>query len=363
MKLSFSTFIRGQFAKQPPVVKGDLAGKTVIVLGANTGLGFEASKHFARMNPGRLILACRSQSRGDAALDRLKSATGYGKAELWLIDLADFESVKKFADKFERDGGRLDIFVENAALSTRKYEATKDGWEASLQVSDLSTPLLAFLLLPAMMRTAERYSTLPRLVVVASEVHHFTSIEKKVLERPDILKTLGSSAYCTKNNMTSRYFLTKRKLLLKPNVQSYAHQQDSAVLNILFVRAFNERLPASTPLVINAVNPGLCKTDLLRETQGIAALIVGMILNIVAFTAEEGSRQLVFGALGNADRPNDLRGEYLSACRVFEVSDFILSADGVKAQDQLWDELVDILGQVDSRVPEIVEKYFSSSKQ
>lgn len=71
MKLSVATFIKGQFKKQPPVVKADLTGKTVIVLGANTGLGFEAVKHFAAMNPGRLILACRSESRGQGAMDSM----------------------------------------------------------------------------------------------------------------------------------------------------------------------------------------------------------------------------------------------------------------------------------------------------
>jgi retinol dehydrogenase-12 len=60
----------------------------------------------------------------------LKAATGYTKAELWIIDLADFESVKQFADRFEKDGGRLDILVENAAIAPTTYEATKDGWES-----------------------------------------------------------------------------------------------------------------------------------------------------------------------------------------------------------------------------------------
>ncbi|KAK7012897.1 hypothetical protein R3P38DRAFT_1532088 [Favolaschia claudopus] len=343
MKLSFFTFIRGQFAKQPPVVKGDLAGKTVIVLGANTGLGFEASKHFARMNPGRLILACRNQSKGHAALDRLKSATGYGKAELWLIDLADFESVKKFADKFERDGGRLDILVENAALSTSKYEATKDGWEVSLQVSNLSTPLLAFLLLPAMIKTAEQHATVPRLVVVASEVHYWATLEKKILENPDMLKTMASAKYCTEKIMSSRYLLTK-------------------LLNIFFVRAFNDRLPSSTPLVINAINPGLCKTELSREEHGIASLFTAIFLNIFAFSAEQGSRQLVYGAVANADNPEALRGQFISACQVTEVSDFVLSHEGVKAQDQLWDELIGILGRVDSKVPAIASQYLSAQR-
>jgi NAD(P)-dependent dehydrogenase (short-subunit alcohol dehydrogenase family) len=146
-RLGFFTFISRQLTKQPPVLKADLTGKTVLVLGANTGLGFEATKHFATMNPARLILACRSQSRGQAALDsmlqpfllctvfdpppELQADTGYSKAELWLVDLADFDSVKQFADRFESDGGRLDILVENAAIAASTYKPTKDGWEAS----------------------------------------------------------------------------------------------------------------------------------------------------------------------------------------------------------------------------------------
>ena len=53
----------------PPVAQADLTGKTVVVIGANTGLGYEATKHFATMNPQRLILACRSQQRGAAAVE------------------------------------------------------------------------------------------------------------------------------------------------------------------------------------------------------------------------------------------------------------------------------------------------------
>lgn len=63
-------FLRGQLGKVPPLVTSDLKGKTVMVVGANTGLGFEASKHFSRMNPARLILACRNLSKGEAAVER-----------------------------------------------------------------------------------------------------------------------------------------------------------------------------------------------------------------------------------------------------------------------------------------------------
>jgi NADPH:quinone reductase-like Zn-dependent oxidoreductase len=59
-----------QRTKVPPVPQVDLTGKNVVVLGANTGLGFEAAHHFARMGAGKVILACRSRERGEAAVRR-----------------------------------------------------------------------------------------------------------------------------------------------------------------------------------------------------------------------------------------------------------------------------------------------------
>ncbi|KAJ7466926.1 hypothetical protein FB451DRAFT_1483841 [Mycena latifolia] len=338
--LTIGAFIKGQFAKLPPVAKADLAGKTVIVLGANTGLGFEAAKHFARMGPGRLILACRSQSRGQAALDKLKAETGSKNAELWLVDLADFASVKRFADKFEQDGGRLDILVENAGISTSKYAPTKDGWETAIQVNCLSTPLVALLLMPHMMRTARTYNTVPRLVVVASEVHYFTTIPKSVCDGDAPLATLGSAAYCTPKAMRSNYMLTK-------------------LLNVLFVRALNARLDPGAPLIVSAINPGFCMSELGRDESRVVVFIGNIMKRLLAFTAEEGSRQLVFGAVGSAEDPNALRGGYTNQCRVEEPSDFVMSPLGQKAQDRIWDELVETLGKVDARVLQTVDKYLT----
>ncbi|KAF7357966.1 NAD(P)-binding protein [Mycena venus] len=319
MKLSVWAVMKGQFNKLPPVAKADLAGQTVVVLGANTGLGFESVKHFASMGAGRIILACRNQSKGQAALEKLKAETGYQKGEVWIIDLADFSSVKSFADKFEQDGGRLDLLVENAGVTKPKYEATKDGWETSIQ-------------------TAREHGTVPRIVVVASELHHWGSIPKEVLARGDALTTLGSSEYCTPKKTQTFYNVTK-------------------TLNIFFVRALNARLGASTPLIVTAVNPGFCVSGLRRDFLPPISWIMALMERIMAFTTEEGSRQLVFGAVG----PGVLRGEYINQSRVEEPSDFIISSDGRKAEDQLWDELIEILGKVDPRVLATVNEYLSAS--
>ncbi|KAI0311215.1 hypothetical protein OF83DRAFT_1069187 [Amylostereum chailletii] len=68
MKLSTAQFIRDQLKKVSPVERADLSGKTILVVGANVGLGFEATMRFAAMNPERLILACRNKDKGEAAI-------------------------------------------------------------------------------------------------------------------------------------------------------------------------------------------------------------------------------------------------------------------------------------------------------
>ena len=68
MQLSLFAFLREQLQTVPPVQYEDVSGKTVVVIGANAGIGFEATKHFAQMKPDRIILGCRSKERGEAAV-------------------------------------------------------------------------------------------------------------------------------------------------------------------------------------------------------------------------------------------------------------------------------------------------------
>ena len=58
-----------------PVIKGDLSGKTVLVMGANTGIGYEAAKHFTAMNPKKVIITTRSEEKAAATVSRTVSST------------------------------------------------------------------------------------------------------------------------------------------------------------------------------------------------------------------------------------------------------------------------------------------------
>ncbi|KXN83073.1 WW domain-containing oxidoreductase [Leucoagaricus sp. SymC.cos] len=338
VKKSMLSFIRDQYTKVPPVVQADLKGKTVIIVGANAGLGFEAAQHFARMGAGKLILACRSKEKGQAAVEHLKNATGYTQVELWLVDLVDFATVKAFADRALKELERIDILLLNAGVYASEYEATEDGWELSIQVNDLSGSLLAFLLLPRMQETAKKFNTTPRLVVVASEVHYWTSMEDKVFESPNAFQLIGSQEYSTPKLMKVRYF-------------------DSKLLNIFFTRAFNNHIK-SREIIINTVNPGFCHSEMRRN---IRSLFVIILEKLLARSAEEGSRQLVWAAVGVPSKGNEdeLRGAYASLAHVEEPGDFVLGVEGKKREDKLWADLIATLEAVDPRVRDIVNQHFT----
>ena len=70
MKYTSLAFLSHQWSRIPPPLYADLSKKTVLVTGANTGIGFEVAQHFARMRPKRLVLACRNQTKGLTAIDR-----------------------------------------------------------------------------------------------------------------------------------------------------------------------------------------------------------------------------------------------------------------------------------------------------
>jgi retinol dehydrogenase 12 len=158
-KPSALDFLRSQFTKLPPVHHVDLTGQTVVVTGSNVGLGLEAAKYFARMNPANLILAVRSKSNRKvmqhsqvrsftlyagrwANLSRveIQHETGYEGGKVMILDLGDFASVSAFAATFEKEHDRLDILVCNAGVETFDYETSKDGWETTYVSNLLSVP-------------------------------------------------------------------------------------------------------------------------------------------------------------------------------------------------------------------------------
>ncbi|KAF9023894.1 NAD(P)-binding protein [Hymenopellis radicata] len=296
----------------PPVVHADLTGKTVIVTGANIGLGFEACKHFAKMNAARVILACRSIDKGSTALAQLKAETGYSGGEVWQVDFSSFASVSAFADRADRELDRLDILVENAATAIwGPFEFTEDGWETCLEANCLGQELLAFRLLPLLKRTAEQHSGTPRLVIVTSGLLFMVDIPELILDEPKILEALNKPELCTPK--------PKENSAQDPNafgnVDRYSHTK---LLNLFFTRSLQSHVGSS--IIVDCVNPGFCISNLRSNIPDFMKEGNAKQEAETAFTTEEGSRQLVYGAVGGADNEQELRGAYISRSKVEEVS-------------------------------------------
>ncbi|KAI0002530.1 hypothetical protein BJV74DRAFT_973541 [Russula compacta] len=338
---TFLKFVQDQYWKVDPVERVDLTGKTIVVVGANVGLGFEASKHFASMNPKRLILGCRSQEKGQAAVQAIQAA-GFKNAELALVDLARFASVSAFADNFIRDGSQIDILVYNAAVAMQQYTATADGWEEMIQVNHLSAVLLTVLLLPCLFKAASSgTSSNPRVVIVSSDAHFMAKFSKEEVESDKILQKISDKGHCTTRVMFGRYPLSK-------------------LLNVFFVRELTKRLPANSPVIVTAVSPGYCKSQLRRHLSFFVSILDGIMEAFLARTTEEGSRQLIWASIGGAGREFELRGAYVNKSNLQEVSDYALSDEGAAVQTRLWDESVEILSQAEPKFENNVREILSS---
>ncbi|KAK7715443.1 hypothetical protein SLS64_004144 [Diaporthe eres] len=165
------TFFYNQFRRLPKPEK-EFGGKTIIVTGANVGLGLEAARHFTRLGAARVILACRDTEKGERAKTDIERSTGRsGTVEVWPLDLCSFESVKQFCRRADQLP-RLDVVVENAAVAMVGPQGTlAEGYESTITVNVVSTFLMALLLLPTLRRTATKFNVQPNLVIVSSDAH------------------------------------------------------------------------------------------------------------------------------------------------------------------------------------------------
>ena len=108
-------------------------GKTALVTGANSGIGYQAALELAR-HGAHVLLACRNAAKGLAALERLKREAPGAAAELVEVDMASLTSIRSFATAFAGRGIPLDLLINNAGvMALPKREVTVDGFERQVR--------------------------------------------------------------------------------------------------------------------------------------------------------------------------------------------------------------------------------------
>ncbi|WP_199443369.1 oxidoreductase [Umezawaea beigongshangensis] len=203
----------------------DQTGRTVLITGANSGLGLRSAEVLASRG-ARVLLACRSPERGRTALERVRAL---GDAELVRLDLADLASVRAAAaDVRERTGDSLHVLMNNAGVMAAPRGATADGFERQFGTNHLGHAALTWLLMPALRATPGS-----RVVTLSSLAHR-----------------MGGLSLHDPNYERRRY-------------APWAAYGQAKFANLLFSAELDRRLRAAGDDVIAvAAHPGLSRTEL-----------------------------------------------------------------------------------------------------
>ncbi|KAK9412652.1 dehydrogenase/reductase SDR family member 13-like [Crotalus adamanteus] len=133
----------------------------------------------------RVILACRDKARGESAVWDIRQESGNSEVILMILDLANLNSVRAFAQTFLKSEPRLDILINNAGGCT----ADPPSW--GIRVNHLAHFLLTHLLLDRLKRCAPS-----RVVIVSSSGHFFGKIDFRTIHKPVEGMKKGGLSYC-----------------------------------------------------------------------------------------------------------------------------------------------------------------------
>ncbi|RYP67278.1 hypothetical protein DL770_008645 [Monosporascus sp. CRB-9-2] len=343
--MSAVSFLYSQLFVDPPIPTDDFKGQTVVITGANRGLGFEAARHLLRLGASRVILGVRSLEKGREAADMLCKCTGRRRevVEVRKLDMACHKSVQNFASAMAAYD-RLDAVLLNAGIYTQDFVMV-DGHESTLTINVINTFLLAILLLPALRSSGRKAKASPRMSIVASDRHVMVQLPRSQME--SIFAVLDDEK---RANMNDRYYVSK-------------------LMQILLVRALAERLRPSKgspvgepyPVIVNTLTPGYCKSELLKDAHPAAAFGFWVLAKATARTTEQGGRSLV-AAISQGEESH---GKYLNDCVIDDsaLSSYVRSCEGRLAQEKLWNELSQILEQRTSGIRHLIKTESSDEVQ
>jgi NAD(P)-dependent dehydrogenase (short-subunit alcohol dehydrogenase family) len=179
-----ATLLYSQLFVTPPYPTSDFTNQVLIVTGSNTGLGFEAVKHLIRLNAAKVILAVRTVSKGEIAVEKIVKTTKCdpSRLEVWPLDLLNFDSVKQFGARV-RNMPRLDALIQNAGILTSHWDLC-EGHESHITVNVIGAALLGLEVLPKLRESAKMTGRTGRLAFVGSDLQYIAKFKEKDSNKP-----------------------------------------------------------------------------------------------------------------------------------------------------------------------------------
>jgi NAD(P)-dependent dehydrogenase (short-subunit alcohol dehydrogenase family) len=239
-------------------------GRVAIVTGANTGLGFETARAFAKKGI-TTVMACRTEARALDAIARIEAEVQDASLVFLPLDLADLTSVQSFADAFRNIHDSLDILVLNAGIMMPPYSTTVDGFESQMGANYFGHFLLTSLLIDLMPDSPSS-----RIVALSSNAH-------KMGKRRIVFDDL---------NWENEYSAS----------DAYAQ---SKLACLMFANTLDRRLKdAGSSIVALAAHPGMSYTELGRNAPKVlTAILRYTLVPLLSHPPDRGALPQILAAL------------------------------------------------------------------
>jgi len=247
----------------------DQSGRTAIITGANTGLGYETAAALAARG-AHVVLAVRNLEKGKAAADLIATATPGASVAIQELDLTSLESIRAAADQLKSDYEAIDLLINNAGVMMTPKESTKDGFELQFGTNHLGHFALTGLVLDHVLAVPGS-----RIVTVSSVGHRFA---RKGIRFDDLQWDRDYS-----------------------RVGAYGQAK---LANLMFTYELQRRL-AGTNTIAAAAHPGGSNTELVRNLpvalRGVATVLAPLM---------QGPEMGALPSLRAATDPGVLGGQY-----------------------------------------------------
>ncbi|KAM3929998.1 retinol dehydrogenase 13 isoform 2-T2 [Leptodactylus fuscus] len=280
--------------------KAKIEGKTVIVTGANTGIGKETALELAKRG-GRIIMACRDMGKCENAAKEIRGTTLNHNVYARHLDLASTKSIKEFAKHVLQEEEHIDVLINNAAVMRCPQWKTEDGFEMQFGVNHLGHFLLTNLLLDRLKESGQS-----RIINVSSLAHIVGEIDFEDLNW-EKKKYDTKGAYC-----------------------------QSKLANVLFTNELAKRLQG-TGVTANSLHPGVADTELGRHTgmhkSAFSSAVLAPIFWFVVKSARQAAQSSVYLAV--AEELQGTSGKYFNALKEKEPGKQALDE---KTAQKLWEE-------------------------
>lgn len=251
----------------------DQTGRVVVISGANSGIGL-AVAHALAQKGARVILACRSQQNGERARGEILTQSPLADVRVSLLDTADLQSVRAFAERTARDFERIDLLINNAGIMAVPQQRSKDGFELQLATNHLGHFALTGLLLPRLQATPGS-----RVVALSSIAARSGKI--------DFDDLMGQKKY-----------------------DPWKAYNQSKLANLMFALELQRRLTrAGAPTIAVAAHPGASLTGLFATPGGsFVKRFMSPMMRFMFQPAERGALPILYAATAPQASPGGYYG-------------------------------------------------------